>query len=88
MKYKVNNIQVYQFGGSIKSTISNFADKFKSALIAFRDKITTLNLISEPPTKKVIGTESIFIDRRPKSGPLVSGYQRPPEIVRRGGDIA
>lgn len=88
MKYKVNNIQVYRFGDSVKFAISNLADKFKSALIIGRDKINTINRINELPVKKVIGTENTFIDGRPKSGPLVAGYKRPPEIVRRGGDIA
>ena len=89
MIYKVNNVQVYQFGGSIKSTISNLADKFKSALIAFKDKINTLNRTEESPMKKVIGTEDVYIPRRPKNiATFYSAYGIEPHKVKRGGEIA
>lgn len=85
----MNNIQVYQFGGSIKSTISNLADKFKSALIAFRDKINAINRIEEPPMKKVIGTEDTYTLRRPKNiATFYSAYGVEPHKVKNGGEIA
>ena len=89
MIYKVNNTQIYQFGGSIKTAWNDFAEKLKSTLIIFRDKINTMNRAQKPPMKRVIGTEDVYTPGRPKNiGTLVSGYKRPPEMAKNGGDVA